>query len=372
MTALSSAPSAVEATALPALLAALDQTVLVVQPDGRVRYDHIPDPAIARSAPADGAGLALDQALPPPLPEKLRPMLAEAQASGFPQRDTVSAVVYDGSERQLDVRASAMADGSVLVLLRDDTARAIAAHELRAAVSRAEAGDVAKSLFLAAVSHELRTPMSSIIGYNELLLEGRLTDEQRDYAGNIMEAAQTLMGTLNDIIDFATVEREGQTIRYEKLDLEALISDLVSQFRHRAAANDVAVSMAIDPALPGVVLSDPVRLQQVLVRLMDNAVKFTRQGSIRIEAAAMEPPGQPPVLVFAIIDTGPGIDLDMQPYLFTRFFQPDLGAARRYGGTGMGLALCKRLIDQMGGEIGVDSAPGRGSSFWLSVPLIPA
>jgi signal transduction histidine kinase/CheY-like chemotaxis protein len=263
-----------------------------------------------------------------------------------------------------EVRKVATSDGGRLGLFRDITA------EKRALAERdsAEAASRAKTEFLAMMSHELRTPMNGVIATTGLLARTRLGDEQRLFLDTIQRSAQSLLTIIDDVLDWAKLE-EGR-IEIEAIDCApAQIADnVVSLLRPAAAQKGIALELEFDPALPEFGLIDPARLRQILLNLVGNAVKFTAQGGVTVRLAAEPTPGGR-MLSLEVADTGIGIASDALPRLFERFTQADGSIARRYGGTGLDLAIVKRLLDLMGGSINVRSRPGAGSRFLVRLPM---
>jgi CheY-like chemotaxis protein/HPt (histidine-containing phosphotransfer) domain-containing protein len=214
--------------------------------------------------------------------------------------------------------------------------------------------------------------MNSIIGMAHLALKSAADPRQRDYLGKIGHSAQHLLGIINDILDFSKIE-SGQ-LELEALDftLEALMRNVAGQLGEAAAAKGLALEFDLAPELAGALRGDPLRLEQVLLNFIGNAIKFSEHGSVAVRARALRRFGPDTLVRFEVQDRGIGIDPADLGYLFTPFHQADPSTTRRYGGTGLGLVISKQLAVLMGGEVGVDSAPGKGSTFWFSARLGPA
>lgn len=254
-------------------------------------------------------------------------------------------------------------------VMRDVTARMQVEEELRRARDAAEANTKAKAAFLATMSHELRSPMNGIIGMTSLMLDTKLDPEQRDFMETVRSSAQGLLTLLNDILEFSRAEASKLAIESEVFDFAdtvdqclAIVSPIASDRRLELAAN-------IDPTLPRFLVGDRERLRQVLLNLLNNAVKFTDVGSVSLDIAVEEQSDRCADLRIEISDTGIGIDASMREKLFSPFVQADGSYARRHGGTGLGLAICRQLVELMGGSIGVRSALGMGSTFWVRLRL---
>ena len=241
---------------------------------------------------------------------------------------------------------------------------------LKEARLKAEAAAAAKTAFLANMSHELRTPLTSIIGFSRLLHERQdLPGETHNHARRIFDASEALLVLINDVLDFSKLEAGYVELEPRPFSVARLVDEVRGLLSLQAAAKGVELEVALDPGLPPLLSGDLPRLRQVLLNLAGNAVKFTVEGKVSLEARYDY---DRRALSVAVIDTGPGIPPSAQPRLFERFSQADVSINRTHGGTGLGLAICKAIVEVMGGAITVDSEEGRGSTFRFDIPAPPA
>jgi len=316
--------------------------------------------------------------IPPACLEWVRLLFAERQASPTPVRGLEITVSHrDGTPRYITVDAMPIVDRQGRLqgfrgVLCDVTESREAMNALRRAQEEAGAANRAKSQFLANMSHELRTPMTAILGFTEILVANLEKPQDVETAAIVHRNAEHLLSLLDDILDLSKIEAGKMRAEPIACSPAAVISDVACLMRRRAEQKGLQLHVESHGPVPETIVTDPGRLRQILLNLVGNAVKFTETGHVRIATRTRQTPGTLPQLEIDVSDTGIGISKEQLANLFMPFTQADASTTRKYGGTGLGLAICKRLAAVLGGEIAVESTPGQGSTFRLSIPLCVA
>jgi PAS domain S-box-containing protein len=242
-------------------------------------------------------------------------------------------------------------------------------HDLRIAKEVAEQANKAKSSFLAKVSHELRTPMNGILGITSLLLGTQIDEKQKKFLDMVKQSADNLLKIINDILDYSKIESGKLSINPTQMNISHVVEETLNLHKHSIELKKLDLMVSIDENIPGVVIGDPGRIQQVLVNLVSNAMKFTEKGTIEVQCKLLKLTEMKATIRFTVKDTGIGIPKDKISLLFKSFSQIDGSFTRKYGGTGLGLSISKELVEMMNGRINVESEEGRGSNFFFDIPF---
>ena len=304
--------------------------------------------------------------------EERKNIFQELEENGIVRNREIQ--VYDVNHRPLTMLATYMTmeyegEKGILGWLADITVQKKAAKQMQQAKELAEEATKSKSEFLANMSHEIRTPMNAIMGLNHLLCQTQLTTKQKDYASKIAAGAQSLLGIINDILDFSKIEAGKLQIDQTSFNLESVFDNLSNMVNIKAMEKGIELIFDIDLDVPQLLKGDPLRLGQILLNLANNAVKFTQEGEIKIHCSVQEQGKDWVLLYFCVADTGIGMTEEQKAKLFQAFSQADTSTSRKYGGTGLGLTISKKLCELMGGNIGVKSAYGKGSEFFFTVRM---
>ncbi len=300
---------------------------------------------------------------------KLAARYEQNRRDGFPSVVHGTIRRKDGELRVLELRACDDPSGEIWIV-HDITDRQAMQAELVAAKERAEVAARYKSEFLANMSHELRTPLTSIIGFTGLLQgHSELSERQRHWVTRVDDAGKALLAIVNDVLDFSKLEAGSVELDSEVLEPHRLVADTLALLGEQAEGKGITLAARIGDGVPSALVGDAGRLRQVLINLVSNAIKFTHHGGVVVMLEAEDRPGRGAGVRITVSDTGIGIPQAALGQIFHRFAQADGSISRKFGGTGLGLAISARLMALMGGEIGVESRLGAGSTFWLWAPL---
>ncbi len=332
--------------------------VIEVDHDGRIQYMN-PAARLMYEQHSDDSGSH-------PLIHDLSEIIDELKIGYSQSYDREFAIAGSIYEQKI----SYLSDIETLrVYSTDITERKRNEEELVGAKERAEAAAKAKSEFLATMSHEIRTPMNGVIGMTGLLLETPLTEQQHHLADTVRSSGEALLTIINDILDFSKIEAGKLDLELIDFDLRGALEETLELISSKASEKQLELIGLISAQVPTELRGDPGRLRQILLNLIGNAIKFTEHGEVIVQVQLVSEASAAVVLRIEVSDTGIGIQADAKEKLFTSFSQADSSTTRKYGGTGLGLAICKQLVKRMHGDIGVESTPGEGSTFWLTIQL---
>lgn len=310
----------------------------------------------------------------PDTDKKVLKQLSENLRAGKPFKGELKNYTKDRIAYWLDISIVPVKDkdGKIThyaAIERDITQRKAFEKELQINREAAEVANRAKSDFLANISHELRTPMNGIIGLSELMLEMNLTEEQLEIGTAVNASSRNLLILLNDILDLSKIEANELSLEHVAFDTRRIIRQTVDLLKPMASKKGVVLECSINPIVPERIICDPARLQQIMNNLVGNAIKFTEVGYVRLDITSARDKSGDPELHIRVEDTGIGIAEDKREVVFNKFTQADVSTARKYGGTGLGLAITRELVEMMGGIISFDSLEGKGTTFYVEIPI---
>jgi PAS domain S-box-containing protein len=357
---------------LNATLEALPDILFEVDREGRIYDFHAPRNELLYVEPGAFLFKTMHELLPPDAANIIDHAIAETAVTGQHIGAIYMLNLPTGPhwfELSIAVKGDLrLSESRFIMLVRDITDRKQAEEELRKAKETAEAATRSKSEFLAVMSHEIRTPMNGVIGLTDLLLATALTDIQINYLENLRYSAYSLLDIINDILDLSKIEADRLELENTQFNLSDLIEKTAMMMAHRCSEKGIALITEIAPDIPKTVIGDPVRIRQIILNLLSNAVKFTEKGEIEI-SAKYKVQSSKCDLTIMVEDTGIGIPADKLATIFESFTQAEGSTTRKYGGTGLGLTISKRLAEMMNGSITVESTFGKGSCFYVNLPL---
>ena len=364
-----------EIAKLDKMVASIPDAVISADPQHRIVTWNVAAERIFGLPAASALGRALDAFVPEAAAvidrARQRADGAARDAGALPGTSPLqtSALGADGRALQVEMNISEwVQDGQTYftLIVRDVSERLRLVEELKIAKEEAERASQAKSTFLANMSHEIRTPMNAVLGITHLALRHATDERGRDYLERIQQSAQHLLGIIDDILDFSKIEADKLSLEHIGFSLAAVMQSFSNFIADKATAKGLKLGIEIGPDVPDALVGDPLRLGQILINYGNNAVKFTERGDIHVQVDVLERGERDVVLRCAVRDTGIGLSEEHRQRLFQSFHQADPSTSRQYGGTGLGLAIAARLADMMGGQVGVDSRLGEGSTFWFT------
>jgi PAS domain S-box-containing protein len=359
------------------LVQSVGEGIITFSSDGVVETFNGEAASIFGYEPSEIVGKKIDMLMPEAFPRTQAVGTNSCLAGGAPSVAGKGRVQLQGLHQsgrifplELTVNAIVTREGTLFVgVVRDTTEQTRARRELENAMEAAQKAASARSIFVANMSHELRTPMNAVLGISELLSRSALTANQRRDLGMIRSAGQSLLAIINNILDFSKIEAGKVELSRERFNLDEVLRNLAAIMSMNAADSNIELAIGVDLDVPRELIGDAQRLEQVLVNLSANAIKFTEQGEVSVRVALEHRIGDQAQLHFSVNDTGVGISEEQQSRLFSPFSQADSSTTRRYGGTGLGLTISKGLVELLGGAIMMKSAIGEGSTFSFSIPV---
>ncbi len=342
-----------------AILEVLPDLIFLFDKNGKFLFYHAPNEDNLYLPPEKFMGKFIHDVLPGEIADKFTSALKKISES-----NNLTSFEYDmkisDKIKNFEARITKTGSGDFFSIVRDITG-------MKNAIKEAEEATKAKSLVMASLSHEIRTPLSSIIGITSVLEDTELTEEQKEYLGVIVTSGNNLIYLINNILDFSKLESGKIKIEKYEFNLQKLIDEVIKMLEIKAIDEDIEILAEVEKNIPQIVIGDKIRLNQVLINLINNALKFTKKGTVKVKVEKFDQDADSLRLKFSVIDTGEGVSFKERDKLFRDFSQANDSITRKYGGTGLGLSICKQLVTMMGGEIGLESAKGKGSNFWFTI-----
>lgn len=359
---------------MEAIIEAIPDMMFEIDLEGNIFNYHTPKNDLLLMPPSDFIDKKIIEVLPADAAAVCLSALKEANEKGF-SRGKQYSLELGGSKCWFELSLAPMKEDEVqekhfIVLSRDVTEQNKMNQEIQKAKELAEAANKSKTDFLANMSHEIRTPLNGIIGFTSLLMESKLAETQLKYMLTINESATTLMDIVNDILDFSKIEAGKLELKIEEIDLFALTTQVISLFKYQASQKQIDLVLNIEENVPQFLFVDTLRIKQIIINLLGNAIKFTQKGEIRLEIKTILPVEDHFInLCFSVKDTGIGIQPKNQDKIFHSFEQEDNSTSRQFGGTGLGLAISNQLLSLMSSTLQLESTFGQGSNFYFNIRL---